>query len=110
MLFRSTDGERALAFVAFNSHASYPTACPPRCLNSDHYNGRLAWGNNTSTCTDHCLALLPTTKDGAPASWNAFPGHWGKQTCILLGAYCDRGPAPRAPAYQSRYKQPWATR
>jgi hypothetical protein len=104
------DGERALAFVAFNSHASYPTACPPKCLNSDHYNGRLAWGNNDTNCADHCLALLPSTTDGAPASWNAFPGHWGKQTCILLGAYCDRGPAPRAPAYQSRYKQPWATR
>jgi hypothetical protein len=105
------NGERALAFVALNSHASYPTPCPPGCLNSDHYNGRLAWGNNNDgSCGRHCLELLPTTANGAPASWNAFPGHWGKQTCILLGAYCDRGPAPRAPAYQSRYKEPWASR
>jgi hypothetical protein len=108
----TTEGERPLAYVARNSHASYPTPCPQRhsCANGDHYDGRQDWGNNNNAaCDRHCLRLIPIN-NGAPSGWNAFPGHWGQQTCILLGAYCDRGPAPRAPAYQARYKQPWGAR
>jgi hypothetical protein len=102
--------ERPLAFVALDSHASYPVPCAASCGVESHYNGRLAWGNNGDRCGGHCLEPLPTTDAGAPTSWNAFPGHWGKQSCILLGAYCDVGPAPRAPAYQGRYKHPWSAR
>jgi hypothetical protein len=100
--------ERPLVFVALDSHASYPVPCKhgQRCGVESHYDGRLAWRNNGDACGQRCLELLPTKLDGTPSSWNAFPGHWGKQTCILLGAYCDVGPAPRAPAFQGRYKHP----
>lgn len=103
----SPGDERPLAFIALDSHASYPLPCRSGCPFEGDYNGRLPWGNNGDQCGTTCVQALPVTSDGAPASWNAFAGHWGPQHCILLGAYCDVGPAPRAPAFQTRYKQPW---
>lgn len=102
-----TGDERPLAYIALDSHASYPLPCSAGCGLESHYNGRLPWGNNGAQCGTTCLEALPTNSDGSPASWNDFPGHWGKQSCIWLGSYCDVGPAPRAPAFQTRYKQPW---
>ena len=55
---------------------------------------------------DGCLKPLPIDEDGNEASWNAFPGRWGSQECILAGAYCDLSPAPRGPSFQTRYDEP----
>ena len=43
--------------------------------------------------------------EGEPALWNAFPGTWGAQDCILAGAYRDLKARRRAPAFQERYKE-----
>ncbi len=116
-------GERPLVFVALNSHASYPLPCPRRgrrsCGRESGYDGRLVWGNNTDeACSgssqqemepaERCLQPLPVTANGEPALWNAFPGPWGAQKCILAGAYCDVSPAPRAPSFHGRYDDPAA--
>jgi hypothetical protein len=102
-------GERPLVYVALNSHASYSTPCTRKCRPETRYDGRLAWDNNGSTCDDgdyHCLKPLPIDAEGQPALWNAFPGPWGSQHCILAGAVCDGGPAPDAPAFHHRYQRP----
>jgi hypothetical protein len=104
-----TYGERPLVYVARNSHASYPVPCFKHCGREKSTNGKLPWGNNGETCeTDehHCVLPLPLGRDGQPALWAAFPGPWGSQRCILLGAYCDGGAAPKAPAFHRRYKTP----
>jgi hypothetical protein len=49
---------------------------------------------------------LPLTAEGEPALWNAFPGRWGEQHCILAGAYCDLSGAPKGPSFQRRYQDP----
>ena len=123
---------RPLVFVARDSHASYPVPCGGGCkqyanyplLNADYpfvdekrdegpHDGKLAWNYNDScsqaedgdTATD-CLEPMPITADGHAASWNAFRGRWGRQTCILAGAYCDTSRAPRSPSGQGRYRDP----
>lgn len=112
-------GGRPLVFVALDSHASYPTPCPPSCKEPEsHYNGRVHWWNNGSSCdagkqpggqepAASCLQPLPVDpKTGEARSWNAFPGPWGYQKCILFGAYCDRARAPSSPSFQRRYLHP----
>ncbi len=104
-----TYGEHPLVYVALNSHASYTRPCSRRCGRETSYNGRLPWGNNGPSCeTDEnrCLQPLSLDEDGRPALWNAFPGPWGAQHCILAGAYCDGGPAPKAPSFHRRYDRP----
>jgi hypothetical protein len=105
-----TDGERPLVYVALNSHAAYPFGCPPRCVAREESNdGAAPWGNNGAACvstTRDCVQPLPLDAAGKPTSWNAFAGPWGAQHCILDGAYCDGGPAPRGPALHSRYGRP----
>ena len=49
---------------------------------------------------------LPLTAASEPALWNAFPGLWGEQHCILAGAYCDLSGAPKGPSFQTRYQEP----
>jgi hypothetical protein len=103
------DGERPLVYVALNSHAAYPRPCPPNCGREESNDGQVVWGNNGAQCvTAHsdCVHELPIDKAGKAASWNAFPGPWGAQHCILDGAYCDGGPAPRGPAMHTRYGAP----
>jgi hypothetical protein len=105
-------GVRPVAFVARNSHASYPDPCFGNCkqevgrLPEARYDGGIPWSRNV-TCGD-CLKPLPLDENGNDASWNAFPGRWGSQECILAGAYCDLSPAPRGPSFQTRYDQPTA--
>jgi hypothetical protein len=99
-------GEHPLVFVAADSHASYPRRCRSGCGLESGYDGRLPWGNNGATCAGACLKPLPVGEDGGAALWNAFPGHWGNQTCILLGAYCEQATAPRSPSFQGRYRHP----
>jgi len=101
-------GPHAIAFVARNSHASYPNPCFGGCkqatrelFEADH-NGAVPWVHN-ETC-DECVKPLPVTRGGDPALWNAFPGRWGEQDCILAGAYCDLSGAPKGPAFQERYE------
>jgi hypothetical protein len=104
------NGVRPVVFVARNSHASYPDACLRDCvqevggLPEAHYDGGLPWTHNL-TC-DGCLRPLPLAEAGGEASWNAFPGRWGSQECILAGAYCDLSQAPRGPSFQHRYDDP----
>ena len=78
---------RASAAAAARRSAVLPEA---------RYDGGLPWSHNDDGC-DGCLRPLPIGEDGEPALWNAFPGHWGSQECILAGAYCDLSQAPRGP-------------
>lgn len=125
---------RLLVYVARDSHASYPAPCAGECkqyanyplLNADlpfvdekrdegAHDGRLEWNYN-DTCSQKedgddasaadCLEPMPITTAGLAASWNAFRGKWGRQTCILAGAYCDTSKAPGSPAGQGRYRDP----
>ena len=104
------DGVHAVAFAARNSHASYPAPCFSDCkqqgsdLPEARHDGAVPWGQNAA-CTG-CVAALPLTGDGLPALWNAFPGRWGEQRCILAGAYCDLSGAPKGPSFQERYEGP----
>ena len=103
-------GDHAVAFVARNSHASYPTPCFGGCKQQTRdlpeavHNGTVPWVHNEEC--EECVKPLPLTAQGEPALWNAFPGHWGEQHCILAGAYCDLSGAPRGPSFQRRYQDP----
>jgi hypothetical protein len=103
-------GNHAIAFVARNSHASYPSPCFGGCdqttrdLPEAVHNGALPWAHNDE-CVE-CVKRLPLTAAGEPALWNAFPGRWGEQHCILAGAYCDLSGAPKGPSFQTRYREP----
>ena len=59
-----------------------------------------------ATASAALKVTLPLTTSGDPALWNAFPGRWGEQKCILGGAYCDLSGAPKGPSFQTRYKEP----
>jgi hypothetical protein len=52
------------------------------------------------------VTAFPATAAGAPASWNAFDGHWGSAVCVAK-VYCARSSAPKAPSNQGRFKRPW---
>jgi hypothetical protein len=99
-----------LVFVARDSHASYPRPCQSDChqtgsvLGDGDHDGGLHWANNDAC--GGCLKPLPTTAEGDAALWNAFPGPWGAQRCILAESYCDVGRAPTAPGSQERYRHP----
>jgi hypothetical protein len=103
-------GAHAIAFVARNSHASYPDPCFGGCKQTTRdlpeavHNGTVAWVHNED-CSE-CVKPLPLTAEGEPALWNAFPGSWGEQHCILAGAYCDLSGAPKSPSSQHRYQEP----
>ena len=67
---------------------------------------RLCTQEEDAEPTADCLQPIPITAEGLAASWNAFRGRWGRQTCILAGAYCDTSKAPGSPAGQPRYRDP----
>jgi hypothetical protein len=105
-----TADPHAVAFVARNSHASYPNPCFGSCKQATRnlfeapHNGAVPWVHNEDC--DDCVKPLPLTREGDPALWNAFPGRWGEQACILAGAYCDLSGAPKGPSLQRRYRDP----
>ena len=111
-LVDARNAHHPLVFVARASHASYRNPCSDQAcfeygsvLPEGEHNGAGAWsGNEDTVCAGVCLKPLPITRDGEPATWNAFSGPWGTQKCILAGTFCDRGEAPYSPAYQWRYK------
>lgn len=100
-----------LVFVARASHASYRNPCSdPACfqygsvLPEGRHSGKSAWtGNDDEDCGGGCLEPLPITRGDEPATWNAFSGPWGTQTCIVNGTFCNRGEAPHSPFFQWRY-------
>ena len=107
---------RPLVFGALDSHASYALPCSVKCPQvvraalRERRNGGLHWTNNgDASCGSDCLQALPSV-NGEPSAWNAFPGPWGPQYCILFGSYCDIRPSPEAPAFQQRYKEPECVR
>ena len=103
-----------LVFVARASHAAYRNPCQAffcfqygSVLPEGRAGGGGSWPPNDDVlCAARCLKPLPVTRDGEPATWNAFSGPWGTQTCILEGTFCDRGKAPESPAFQWRYEHP----
>ena len=103
-------GPHTIAFVARNSHASYPGPCFGSCEQTTRdlpeavHNGGVPWVHNED-CSE-CVKRLPLTAASEPALWNAFPGLWGEQHCILAGAYCDLSGAPKGPSFQTRYQEP----
>jgi hypothetical protein len=111
------DGDRPIVFVATDSHASYPTSCTrggcaqihrPVIRKDGKQDGLQEWlKNDELACLRACLKRFPQTRDGKPALWNASPWVWGKSICLPGTSYCSTGPAPRAPAYQARFSEPW---
>lgn len=105
-------GARPVAFVARNSHASYPAPCFRDCkqqtreLPEGLHDGSVPWVHNAAC--DECAKPFPLMSEGDPALWNAFPGRWGEQSCILAGAYCDLSGAPKGPSSQRRYEEPYS--
>ncbi|HXS47884.1 MAG TPA: hypothetical protein VN756_10530, partial [Solirubrobacterales bacterium] len=107
-----------LVFVARASHAAYRNPCSdPACFQygsvvpEGRHSGKSAWtGNDDVVCAGSCLKPLPISRQGEAATWNAFSGPWGTQSCILGGTFCDRGEAPHSPALQWRYTHPGMAR
>jgi hypothetical protein len=105
-------------WVARGSHASYPMACGKaartscRQLKSDipdgSRDGAKPWLNNVDAACqrDHCVAPLPLTRAGGPASWSAFGGGWGMPRCTVGLKLCVRARGPRSPYFQNRYAKP----
>jgi hypothetical protein len=103
-------GRRVSVFVSRGAHASYPRPCARRCRQTEgtlpeaRFDGRRPWSGNTAAgCRNRCVRLLPVGADGAPASWNAWPGRWGVTTAPAFAA-------PLTPAFQRRYQHPFAAR
>jgi hypothetical protein len=105
-------GVHPLVFVALSSHASYARPCRKFCPQTtrplpERRDGLQPWINNDdAACGGECLKPLPITTGGEPALWSAFEGPWGRQNCVLAGAFCDHYKAPRGPAFQQRYEDP----
>jgi hypothetical protein len=103
-----------LVFVARDSHAAYRVPCSDSVcfeqssvLPEGKHSGEGKWsGDDDEVCAGLCLKPLPVTRAGRPATWNAFSGPWGTQTCVLWGTFCDRGEAPHSPSFQWRYEHP----
>jgi hypothetical protein len=104
-------GRHVEVFVARGDHASYPRACRRLCRQSGgtlpeaRFDGRRAWvGNTASGCRSSCVRLMPAGPDGrTPASWDAWDGRWG-------APYAPAFPPPRTPAFQGRFRRPFAAR
>jgi hypothetical protein len=101
-----------LVFVARGTHAAYPLPCfSSTCsgasvFEDNRHDGRRAWPE-VPCSNSGCVSAFPRTADGLhDASWNGFDGHWGSAVCII-GIYCARSAAPKAPGQQGRYQHPW---
>jgi hypothetical protein len=106
----------AKVWVARGSHASYPAPCGAgrSCaqLGSDvpdgRRDGRQPWRYNMDReCQrEHCVARLPLSRAGTPASWAAFGGAWGMPRCTVGFKLCVRAQGPVSPYRQDRYARP----
>jgi hypothetical protein len=102
---------RVKVYLANGDHAAYPRPCTRLCRQSDatlpeaHFGGQRSWiGNSAAGCRRSCVRLLPQTTDGAPASWDAWNGRWGRPTSPTFAP-------PQTPAFQRRFSHPFdATR
>jgi hypothetical protein len=104
------DGRRVRVFVTRGGHAAYPRPCTRRCRQTEgtlpeaRFDGRRPWpGNAAAGCRGRCVGLMPTTDDGQPAGWNAWPGRWGVTVSPAFAA-------PLTPAFQRRFQAPFAAR
>lgn len=104
---RVVDGH-ALVEIAHGTHAAYPRPCADRpCLQTGalapegRFDGKDRWVGNAATgCHRLCVRLLPVTAAGAPASWDAWLGRWGRPRLPPF-------PPPLTPAFQGRYLHPF---
>ena len=107
---RQAVGRRVRVYVTRGGHASYPQPCTRRCRQTEgtlpeaRFDGKRPWAGNTAAgCRGRCVRLLPTSANGAPASWNAWGGRWGLTVSPAFAA-------PLTPAFQRRYQHPFAAR
>ncbi len=105
---RIDGGRHVRVYVAEGSHAAYPRRCvrtscrqTESTLPEGRSNGRAAWVDNTrAACARRCVRLFPGV-GGNPASWNGWNGLWGVPQSAFF-------PPPRTPAFQNRYRHPFA--
>jgi hypothetical protein len=110
----SITGTHPHVYVAFGSHASYPTPCDLpglKCKQFDfekygqvlpdgRHDGEARWYGNEQC--DGCLQPLPVDGRGEPTSWNGFAGRWGAPECTRIAKMCLRSDGPRSPSKQPR--------
>ncbi len=121
--FGAVSGTHAKVFVAYGSHASYPTRCTHSCdqldfradalwlkirvADGDHDGARPWQGNEDAGChRDHCVLPLPVAPSGRGALWDAFDGNWGRAGCAPVPVFCVRNDGPPSPSYQKRFASP----
>ncbi|MDX6680235.1 MAG: hypothetical protein QOG94_274 [Solirubrobacteraceae bacterium] len=108
---RLDGGRHVRVYLARGSHAAYPRPCrlsvchqTATGLFEARFDGRRAWvANDPRACARRCVRLMPQAAGGAPASWNAWDGRWGRPISQLFAP-------PRTPAFQARFQQPFAAR
>ena len=97
-----SDAQRVWVYVADETQASYPRACPSNCVQSvptggvllpeGNHDGLFPWGRNNEPSTSGELQQMPLT--GANR-WTDWLGRWGAMA-----------PSPRSPGQQDRFNCP----
>lgn len=104
-------GQRAWAFVADGSHATYPNSCDNGCFQSNgvpefDHDGDKEWGSNYLDPVDGSLTEFPEPRgwnDSTVGNWVDWPGKWGAK---VDGDTHEPGTVD-SPGNQPRFKCPW---